>query len=79
MIVHDNGGAVAHTAHIANSADYVATQLLHDLAGLSAQAIDSVPQLKKRLLDMQCDRQLGRVRLFDRDGRIGFSLVPAHD
>lgn len=73
MTEHDNGGAVAATA------DYVATQLLHDLAGLSAQAIDSLPQLKKRLLDMQHDRQLGRLRLFDRDGRIGFSLVPVHD
>lgn len=73
MMVHDNGEAVATTA------DYVATQLLHDLAGLSAQAIDTMPQLKKRLLDMQRDQQLGRLRLFDRDGRIGFSIVPVHD
>lgn len=59
-----------------NTADYVATQLLHDLARISPQTIDAAPQLKRQLLDMQRDLGLGRVRLFVRDGRIAFSLIP---
>lgn len=59
-----------------NTADYVATQLLHDLARISPQTIDGAPQLKRQLLNMQRDLGLGRVRLFVRDGKIEFSLLP---
>jgi hypothetical protein len=58
-----------------NTADYVATQLLHDLAGISPQTIDAAPQLKRQLAEMQRDLGLGKVRLFVRDGKIAFSLV----
>ena len=63
-------------APVATPANYVATQLLHDLAGISPQAIDSSPQLKQRLAAIQLDPRLGKLRLFERDGRIGFSFVP---
>lgn len=59
-----------------NTANYVATQLLHDLRDISPQTIDAAPQLMRRLVDMQRDLGLGKVRLFVRDGKIAFSLVP---
>lgn len=70
MPLHETQGVVGDTV------TYVTTQLLRDLAAMPAEAIDSAPQLKRRLLDMLGDRRLGKLRLFDRDGRIGFSLVP---
>lgn len=60
---------------VVNTTDYVATQLLHDLAGISPQTIDGAPQLKRQLVEMQRDLGLGKVRLFVRDGKIAFSLV----
>ena len=71
MPLHDTQEAVANTVN------YVATQLLHDLAGISSQAIDSAPQLMRRLAAIQLDSRLGKLRLFDRDGRIAFSIVPS--
>lgn len=71
------GDAAADTdGHVGNAANYLATQLLQDLAGISSQAIDSAPYLKRKLLEIQCDQRLGKLRLFERDGRIAFSIVP---
>jgi diguanylate cyclase (GGDEF)-like protein/PAS domain S-box-containing protein len=67
MMVENTEETVAHTAN------YVATQLLQGLETISPQAIDAAPQLQRQLAETQRDLGLGKLRLFDRDGRIAYS------